>query len=562
MKLNKKQTTPGPILIRWDSRQPALSASPRKQLHLDQVSLDFQDEKSLLYFQEFVHLAQGPWIAAGSNGNFWAVSLPQIARNNNIVRHAAIGIGALSKWFSDSGHKDLRTRSMPLTLAANEDSHYFTGVAHYCHALKLQSQQTTSSLQDAVFLSIFFLCFETLRGNRKAALDHINHGMAILLSLLTDQDSRRLIASVAPDPRPVLAVLAEIITYLAGQARFILRGTVGRSPMLPNLAKALKQKKHTMESFIVLSNQLKRSPVANRSIPNVFDSLSEFEEYWAAAITPFVEMGPVLLEIVKDSGILGSDDQSVINKYWKSLSSDPRVKNFCEVSLKQMHALNSAFLPLFDRIMMFGAESPDYLRALHLRLQYLSVYAFENPLQYYDPEILRAQTPIFREYLSVANLALRTAERDLKNPAQQLSLQCGLSWCLLLVAFFCRDPLVRDEATLMLKDYPGQDGIWNARSLYVLALKNQEVERMNATEGSPMEQWHRLWRREYLFENGGDSVVFCYLEKDETTEGWQVVEETVDVQGNLEDVCWQRRPLTASGKLLIGDIITLWEESL
>lgn len=506
-----------------------------------------------------MHLVQGPWIAAGFNNNLWEVTLPQIARANSTVRHAAIGIGALSKWYSQSKHESLRSASLPLFFTAEEDSHYFHAVGHYCHAMKLQSQQ--SSVQDAVFSSILFLCFEALRGNRKAALDHINHSMAMLLALLTDPDSSPKVSSLGPNPKPLLAVLSDIFTTLASQSRFVLRGRLGRSQVLPNFTQGLKDRKHTVESFFILASELHPKPASNGEIPAVFKTLDEFEDYWGVAQRSRFEIGPLMLDVIKDSGIMSSGDQEAIKRFWHSLTGDPRIMEFCEASTREMETLEAAFMPLFNRSIMSDPTSPEYLRAIHLRLHYLSVYAFENPTQYYNAELLHAQTSLFREYLSLAEIALRTARDALKNPAGQLSLQCGVACHLLLVAFFCRDPLVRDEAIWMLKDYPAQDGIWNVRSLYVLALRNRVVERLNATEGTTEEQWRRLWRREYLFEDGGDRIVFCFLDKDQVSGEWVLVEETADVEGNLEDVQWQRRPPTSSGRLLMGDLAPLWENS-
>ncbi|KAH7153460.1 hypothetical protein EDB81DRAFT_719459 [Dactylonectria macrodidyma] len=552
---SKKRNSPGPIQLCWDSKQITRAAPPLAQLKLHQDSHDFQDTKSVLYFQEFVHLMQGPWITAGCNSDLWAVTLPQLGRRNGTLRHAAIGIGALSMWYRKSKHEALRTVSVPVRANTEGDAHYFLAVAHYCHALKLQSQK--ASLQDAVILSVLFLYFELLRGHTKAALDHVNHGSALLLAMLTDQDSHRHVAALAPNPKPLLIVLADIFSQLITQTRFVLRASLGHGPPLPNFTKGLRDKKHTIESFLILISQLPRYPATNGDIPTVFSSLDEFEEYWITTRGTRAAIGPLLLDVIQNSGVLSSNEQADITRFWSTLTGDSRIKEFCKASTRELQALDAAFLPLFNQMMISDAESPAYLRAVHLRLQYLGVYAFENPTQYHNVETLHAQTPLFREYLSLAGLALRIAKRDLKNPAQQLSLQCGLAWHLLLVAFFCRDPVVREEATWMLKDYPGQDGIWNAHSLYALALRNKMVERMNATEGTPVEQWHRLWRREYLFEDGGDRVVFCFLTKDEVAGEWRVVEETAVVKEEPQDVRWERRPLTASGRLLMGDIMVL-----
>ncbi|KAK7416687.1 hypothetical protein QQX98_005013 [Neonectria punicea] len=553
---SKKPKASSPLQIRWDSKQItqhtfSRAASPRVQVKLDPDTLDFRDAKALLYFQEFVDVVQGPWIAAGSSGGLWEVTLPQLARNNATLRHAAVGIGALSMWYRQSGHKTLRKSVVPAHAVTEEDAHYFYGVASYCHAMKLQSQQ--ASVQDAVFLSVLSLCFETLRGQRKAALDHVNHGSALLLSLLTDQDTQRHVAAFAPNPKPLLATVADIFIHLVTQARFVFRGTLKNGPSLPNFTKGLKDKKHTMESFIILICELSARPKTTNQIPDVFKSLDEFEEFWAQAVRNRSTLGPVILDIIRTSDILSSVDRDDIRKFFERLIGDDRIREFCEAEANEAEAVNAAFLPLFNQVMMSDTKAPAYLRAVHLRLQYLSVYAFGKPTQYHDCELLQAQTPIFREYLSLAEVAFHITKRDMPNPVKQLSLQCGLSWHLLLVAMFCRDPVVRDHAIMMLRDYAGEDGLWNTRALQILAMRNREVERMNATEGTPKEQWQRLWCREYLFEDGGDRVVFCFLAKNETTGEWEVVEETADVPDDIEEARWERRPLTASGKLLMTE---------
>ncbi|KAH7254478.1 hypothetical protein NW759_009645 [Fusarium solani] len=552
---SKTKSPPGVIQFRLDSKQATRASPSLSQIRISQDPLDVRDAKSVLYFHEFINLVQGPWFSTGSNGDLWTATLPQLAHSNSTIRHAAIAIGALSKWLTYSNHDTLRDASVPVQPVTEGDTHYFRAVSHYCHSLKLQSQQ--QSMQDAVFLSVLFLCFETLRGHSKAALDHVNHGLAVLLALLTDRDSTRHINALAPNPKPLIATVGDIFTQLITQARFVLRGSLSTSPPLPHFTKGLRDKKHTFESFMTLISQLPRGPATKGNIPTLFNSLDEFELYLIIARRIRPEVGIISIDIVQKSGILYSSDPFIITAFWRALTSDPRIQKVCDELSAEMRALDAAYLPLFNQIIMSNQDSPTYLRAIHLRLQFLDIYTFENPTHYHDLNILQTQTPLFREYLSLANIALRIARQDLKNPAQRLSLQCGLSWHLLLVVFFCRDPLLRDEAIWMLKSYPGQDGLWNAQSMYVLALRTRELERTNSVEGTPAEQWERLWRREYLFEEGGERVVFCFLDKNETTGEWEVVEEVAEVRGDLDNVPWKRRPLTSSGRLLISDIIVL-----
>lgn len=503
----------------------------------------------MLYFQEFIKLVQGRWITSVGCGDLWSL-LPQLAFTDGTIRSAAIAVGALSLWHRQSTHESLRTITVPTLPKVERDTHYFYAVAYYCRSLKLQGQQ--ASARDAMFLSLLGLMFETLRGGKRAALSHVNHGLAMLLDLLTGEDADRRIADLAPSPTPLLEAVTNIFVPLAMQARTVLHDRVGNGPPLPSLARGLRSRKQTMESFMILLSQLTRSTASMDRIPAVFNDLGEFEEYWAAAQRAQIIMASVMVEVMRSSGAFASKDEDIVKKFYTALLGDGRITEFCENSGKVMQKLDAAFMPLFNRIIMSDAESPAYLRAIHLRLEYLGVYIFDNPPQLLDVAILQSRTPLFREYLSLADVALRIAKQEIKNPAHQLSLQCGLAWTLMITSFFCRDPLARDEAMWMLKDYPGQDGLWDTRSLYLLALRNRDVEQINATEGTPTEQWERLWRREFVFEDSGNRILFRYFDKDEGE--WKLVEEVAEVQGDSEDVHWKRQPLTGSGGLLMVDL--------
>ncbi|KAI2637856.1 hypothetical protein GGS26DRAFT_545341 [Hypomontagnella submonticulosa] len=550
--VKQRKRAPSPDQICWDSQQVTHRQPPRIRVQFDLNSLDFQDTTGMLYFREFVDLMQGPWTTAASSGDLWAVILPQLARNSSTLRYAGMAVGALSVWCRKSTYRSLRAVSVPALPLTEGDSHYFHAVGYYCQSLKLQSQR--ASVQDALFLSVLLLFFEILRGNRKAALDHVNHGLALLLGLLADEDAHLSIADLSPNPKPLVSAVADVFGHLASQARSVLRDRVGQAPPLPNLAKALTNRKETMESFMVRLSQVPPSSVPSYHIPATFNSLDEFEECWNIIRRRQASMAPIMVEAMQASGVKGSKDEGLIQNFYLELLGNPRIREFCENSRKGLEALNNAFLPLFNRVMMFDTDSPTYLRAIHLRLQFLGVYVFEDTPQFIDVETVQSRTPLFREYLDLARTALRTAEQQIKNPAGQLSLHCGLAWYLLILAFFCRDPVARDEAVWILQNYPGQDGLWNTPALYALALRNRVVERINATDGTPAEQWRRLWHREFVFEDGGERIVLRYLNKDEASGKWQLVEELGEIRAGSEDVQWKRQPLTGSGGLLMTDL--------
>lgn len=511
---------------------------------------DFQETVGMLYFEEFIALVRGPWISAVSNAGLWQASLPQLARSNDTLRCIAIGIGALSVSHQSEYSGPYKRSILPSPNSRN-DTHYQNAVWHYCRALKLLSD--SNSVQDVVSSSVMLLFFEILRGDRKTALNHLNHGLSLMLTLLMD-DTHNYIHAVAPNPKPFLSSLTSIFALLAPQARFVLQGSTGQDRPLPNFIRGLESNGLTMKSFIVLLGRLSRRPATN-DCPSAFSNLEEFEEYWLNLRISNSAVGPMAVEVVQNSGILGSKEGDAIDAFYYELLDNPEIKTFCESSRKAMETLSTASLPLFNRIFMSDAQSSTYLKAIHLRLQFLQVYAFENPPQYSSAEALHSQTPLFREYLSLASIALKIAKQNIANSPSHISLECGIAWHLLLVAFFCRDPLARDEAVQMLRDYPCQDGLWNVRSLYILALKSQDVERTNAVEGTSTEQWQRLWRREYVFEEGGDRIVFRYQDRSDATGDWQTVEEVAEI-GEEADINWTRRPLTGFGALTMGDLVS------
>ncbi|KKY13214.1 putative c6 zinc finger domain-containing protein [Diplodia seriata] len=325
---------------------------------------------------------------------------------------------------------------------------------------------------------------------------------------------------------------------------------------------------------MMLLSELPRSATPTPStalIPATFRSLDEFERHWTLSRRSQARMASIMADTMQASGGAppGSLDDAALARFYDGLLSNARIRDFCADARREMRALDAAFAPLFDAVVADAEPGdPAYLKALHLRLQYLGVVLFEDPPQYACVETVRARTPVFREYVSLAATALGAAARQGRqqsgerraNPAAQLSLQCGVAFNLCLLALFCRDPLVRDQAVALLEGYPGQDGLWNTRALHALAARNRVVERANAVEGTDEERWRRLWRREMVFEEAGERVLLRYLDRDAESGEWRLVEEVGEVRAREEQVCWRRQPLTGSGAPLLADLYAFYSD--
>ncbi|ETS82687.1 hypothetical protein PFICI_04563 [Pestalotiopsis fici W106-1] len=548
-----KKKLPG--LLSWNSkeRNPANDAAqpyPALQLLVDPDSLDPQDQTGMPYFLEFISLAQGPWVTAISSDDLWTAMIPQISTNNETLRCAANAIGALSIWRQQSSGRLTGQVCAPENPDTAEDRHYFEAIAYYCRALKNVQEETSS--QGTILLSVMLLLFELLRGNKKVALDHVNHGLAVLLTLLTDENSQRFIDNFAPNPRPILGAIADTFISLTTNTRAILRGRIDQGPSLPNLVRGLKTRKETVSSFVTRLSQLHGSHTVFDQVPPVYESLEEFEEHWTAVRRRQTTMTVIMLEALQD---FRQSEHDSINQFFTELCENPRIHEFCQHSVEVVQELYAAFSPLFNKIIMGDMKSPAYLKAIHLRMALIGVQIFEDPPRMLDVASVQSQTPLYHEFLSLASSAIQVAKQEITNPAHQVSLQSTLAWNLFVASYFCRDPLARDQAMWMLRDYPGQDGLWDVQSLFALAQRNRDVERANTVQGTMAEQWRRLLRRELLFEDGGDRVVFRYLEMDVQSSEWKLVEEVADIADTVTgEVVWTRRPLTGKGGMLMFEL--------
>lgn len=513
---------------------------------------------SQLYLEEFVSLMQRPWISAASHHDLWMVTIPQLAQSSNTLRQAAMAIGAMAIWNRQTQRSGRCPTRFPGIEALEDKKHYVRALSHYSESLKWQRQQP--STLDAVFLSILLLTFETLRGSRIAALNHVNHGLALLLALVVD-DQQKHIDALSPNPRPLIGAVADIYGRLSMQARFILCGHIGESRPLPHFTQGLEARDLTVDAFFGLVDQIVPRTADLARIPAVFSSLDEFEVFMIAAQKSARRLNSTMLDSFAQLWASQIDaaknNHDSLEYFWSGIFGDKTVVDICEYNEKISTELDDAFVPLFNKFATLGLDSPDYIRAIHLRLQCLGFRVFDNPFMFFNLDSLYKQTPICREYLSLADIAIRAAQRDTENPTHQLALQNDVAWRLTIIAMFCRDPVVRDDAVWKLRDYPGYNGLWNARSLYVLTSRNRHVERGNIIEGTPEEQWHRLWRREYVFEEGGDKIIFRYMEKNAVTGAWGLVEETTRIGGDADAVCWVRQDLSVSGRLLMAALVSM-----
>ncbi|GJC85526.1 hypothetical protein ColLi_08364 [Colletotrichum liriopes] len=454
-------------------------------------TLDFDDDLQSVYFNdwnELVRVSLGG--ASFSRTKLWTTTMPQLTRHNPALRHAAIGIGAISRALSAQG---------PYVVARNftnianllQSPHYQNAIVHYCQALRLQGQADfqTASIQEAVLLSILFVAFEALRGNRHSALQHVKFGFMLLQELLTSEDSEQRIWKLAPDPRQLITEVLDLYNHLDVQSRTVLSGRVksSRSPAY-ELIKGLKARGHTIETYNMQIQRYTDPGEGRKEMPEVFHDAEDAYTWWKACQRRIAKLGPLLLSVIDDLKFDEIEDEQGI-----------------------------------DRL-----------------------------LEYADEATIASMTPYCREVNDVVEILLREQQKGFKSAAHVFSMEFGLAWQLTIVAMTCRDPLVRENSTRILETYPRREGLWDSVAFLAVLQKNRELEAENSKEGTPAEQWRRLCRREFIFEDAGETIIFRSLKKNKATGMWDLVEEAAEFKGEVEGLEWKTRPLSGTGFIMSG----------
>nr|XP_036574889.1 C6 zinc finger domain-containing protein [Colletotrichum truncatum]KAF6781373.1 C6 zinc finger domain-containing protein [Colletotrichum truncatum] len=523
----------------------------------DMNTLDFADDMQSVYFNdwnELVRVSLGG--ASYSRTKLWTTMMPQLSRQNPALRHAAISIGAMSRALAQGSYVIVRNFTNVASLLQSQ--HYQSAIVHYCQALRLQAQTDfqTASIQEAVLLSILFVAFEALRGNRHSALQHVKYGFVLLQELLTCADSDARVWNLAPDPRELITEVLDLYNHLDQQCKSIVSADVktSRSPAY-ELIRGLKARGHTIETYSMQITRYTDPGEDRRTMPEVFYDADEAYAWWQVCQRRIAKLSTLLLTVIDDFKIEDVTDEEGVHNLLNMMQTHPELLAFSEKSLKNLQQWRASFEPLYNKTLSDPSiDRREHVKMLHLRMHYLIMFLYHFFPKYSDEATVSSLTPHCREINDVIEILLEEQEKDVKTPANLFAMEFGLAWQLTIVAMTCRDPLVRENAMRILEKYPRRDGLWDSQGFLAVLKKNREIEKYNAKEGTPSEQWKRLCRREFIFEDAGETIIFRSLRKNDATGEWDLVEEKADFRGDLEGLVWQERPLSAPGLLRSGAI--------
>ncbi|KAF4991552.1 hypothetical protein FGRMN_7755 [Fusarium graminum] len=578
------------------TRTPTIPEEP----HINTICFTSSEQRS--YFDEWSTLSVSFLSGSLGDSRLWTTTMPQLTLQEPSLRYAAMAVGALRK----ASNVDFEASSPGNELMGN-NKHYLNAIVYYCEALQLQAKArpTKEGLRTAMLASLLFICFEAQRGNMPAALKHITHGFSMLNELAACSAKAPSLVRIAPAPPALVQEILDCYKPLELQSRSFMGSykkfffppkppeVASKQPSTSQASSPASQpgtpwanapssqqnttglpSPQSQASPQAMSDQqtpprappqrppgiapfTKHSPYFKpkqtnitviEDMPPAFSTLDEAHGYWTLLQRQMVQYIPLLTATTAQLALPKVKDMVELRAKLTGVTQNPRIAKFLEESRYWLNRWSNSFSPLLQ---VTSDNRHDYmqpyLQAINLHIEFLILYIYTAMPRYSDLETARALTPQYREINVIAETLIAS------RPNCGFSMDSGWTWPLFVSAFGCRDPAVKEDAIRILAKYPIRNALRDSRVFRAIALKNWEVEVINAMEGDEDEQWLRLRRRELVFEDLGMNIIFRYAEKSQITGEWELVEDVaafmVGEDGQLD---WHRQPISESVSILSG----------
>ncbi|EYB25679.1 hypothetical protein FG05_02805 [Fusarium graminearum] len=567
----------------------------------------FTSSEQRSYFDEWSSLSVTFLSGGLGDSRLWTTTMPQLTLQEPSLRFAAMAVGALRK----SSNVEFEASS-PGNELAGDNKHYLNAIVYYCEALQLQAKArpTKEGLRTALLASLLFICFETQRGNMPAALKHIIHGFSMLNELAACSDKAPSLVRIAPAPPALVQEILDCYKPLELQSRSFMGSYkkfffppkppgVMSNKAPPNQASSPQMSSPVSQpgtpwagatpgqqnSVSLPSPQSQASPQAMADqqtppraapqrppgiapftkhspyfrprqtnitviddMPAAFSTLDEAHGYWTLLQRFMVQYIPLLTATTAQLALPKVKDRGELIAKLSSVRQNPRIAKFLEDSRLWLHRWSASFSPLLQAVSDNQQnDSQSYLAAINLHIEFLILYVYTSMPRYSGLETAKDLTPQYSQINAIAETLIAS------RPNCGFAMDSGWTWPLFVSAFGCRDQAVKEDAIRILAKYPIRNALRDSRVFRAIALKNWEVEAMNAMEDDEDEQWLRLRRRELVFEDLGMNIIFRYAEKNPMTGEWDLVEEVaafmVNEDGQLD---WHRQPISESISILSG----------
>ena len=284
------------------------------------------------------------------------------------------------------------------------------------------------------------------------------------------------------------------------------------------------------------------------SLPPVFEHIDQSRGYWTLVQKQMVGTLPLLTAVTASLDLPRVYDETEFARKLGGIKMHPKIAKFVADSKYWLQRWGEAFDPLFRQ-----AEANQhhdfqlYLEMAAIRAEYLLLCVYTTLPRFSGIVVAKSLTPQYREMVFLAERLLAA------RPHCGFAMDSGWTWPLFVVAFGCRDREVREYAMGMLGRYPIRNLLRDSRVFRAIALRCQMTEYATMMEGTEVEQWLRLRRREVVFEHFGMHIIYRSAQKNQVTGAWEMVEEIADYHVNPDGTLnWRPQPVTDAVSILSG----------
>lgn len=387
------------------------------------------------------------------------------------VRHAVIAIGALSKSFEISAPGGPESTAGPCIATSRlvAKLHRQFALSKYSKALeemKAVARSPAVNIRQALIASLLIFTFESLLGNRHAAISTAQTGFELLQDWMTRNGSSQSNIVGVSSPRP--CVVEDDIVRAFGKLDLQICMCVDLRPL----------------KFHVASKDQGTDAIA--CMPSQFSDLSQARAFWELvmrrtchfASTAFVATDSKSLSVPFDGTAPGERDVTTgdnihsTSAFVSDANLDERARYAADI-----RRWSASFDPLFHCLRQDSSCTERYMAACLLRIQAMAItislagLSFLNQMSYDD------YLSEFAEIMDLIVLYAKVyneASTDGSSPCSFL-LEQGLLFPLFLTVTRCRDRRVRRQAIQVLQTWHSE-GLGDSAQLAQVGLFMMEVE--------------------------------------------------------------------------------------
>ncbi|KFY48348.1 hypothetical protein V495_01421 [Pseudogymnoascus sp. VKM F-4514 (FW-929)] len=333
----------------------------------------FKDNQEHFCFRHFCsstsrHLG-GPF-----QSELWGRLIPQASVVDTSIRHAVIAIAAIS----------LIPKGNPRSAKDGSGVYHQFALLQYSKALlqmRIAASKRTLDLRTVLITSILIICFETFHGNRTSAFDQLRTGLALINTMVGDNDGSRPCSADASLPTTCIVEreLVEVYARLEVNFMMIMRSRPGGKP-------------------ITMSNRLLKG---RRKAPESFMSVEEARIFLEGIQRRLVEL--------RNSNT--AEDGLSTSSHPVDTRREPPASYLQEREylLNEILQWCIAFDPILQKKRTSGRDKELY-GALILRLRYLTIYYAISALPNKTPAREHDFIPLFAEIISLSRTVLQNPD--------------------------------------------------------------------------------------------------------------------------------------------------------